>query len=256
MRNIKLTIEYDGTGFNGWQTQKRTSAQVHKCTRKRLKTVQEEIEKAGKKLFSKKINLIGAGRTDAGVHAKAQVANFRIDSKIPPDNIRNGLNSLLPRKISIISAEDAPLNFHAQLNSKGKIYKYTILNRRARSPLVETFSALVPYQLDIEKMRKTSKYLIGKKDFKSFQASDNKERGSIRTIERIDIISKPPLIEVHIKADGFLYNMARNIAGTLIDVGRGRFRPEAIKEILSKKQRPLAGHTAPAKGLCMEKVFY
>jgi len=244
MRNIKLIIEYDGTGFCGWQTQGR------------LKTVQEEIETAAKKLFNKKINLIGAGRTDSGVHARAQAANFRIDSGLALKNIKNGLNRLLPQSISIISAEEAPLKFHARFDAREKLYKYTILNRKSRSPLLHRHAAFVSYDLDIAAMRKAAKYLIGRKDFKSFQASDNVERHSVRTIKKIDIISTPPLIEIYIRADGFLYNMVRNIVGTLIDVARGRFKPEAVKEILQKKQRPSAGETAPAKGLCLEKIIY
>ena len=125
MRNIKLIIEYDGFGFNGWQTQKTSG--------KKLKTVQEEIEKAAKRLFNKKISLIGASRTDSGVHAKAQVANFRIDSNLPLDKIKNGLNSFLGRRISVISAEEVSLKFHSRKDSKGKLYKYTVLSRSMRS---------------------------------------------------------------------------------------------------------------------------
>ncbi|MDP2921409.1 MAG: tRNA pseudouridine(38-40) synthase TruA [Candidatus Omnitrophota bacterium] len=247
MRNIKLIIEYDGSGFNGWQ------AQVQKG---RLRTIQEEIEKAAKKLFGKKISLTGASRTDSGVHARAQAANFRIDSRLSLDKVKNGLNNYLPRRISVVSAEEVPVKFHSRFNSKGKLYKYTILNRQTRSPLLERYSAFVPYNLSLPDMKKAARYLVGKKDFKSFQAMGKKEKSSVRTIKRIDIISRPPAIEIYMEADGFLYNMARNIAGTLIEVGRGRFRPEYVKEILEKKQRPLAGQTAPAKGLCLEKVFY
>jgi len=279
MRNIKLIIEYDGTGFNGWQAQVKA---------KKLRTIQEEIEKAAKKLFNKKISLIGASRTDSGVHAKAQTANFRIDTTLPLYNIKNGLNSFLMRRISIISAEEVSLKFHSRVDSIGKLYKYTIVNRRSRSPLFDRHSAFVPYDLDITAMKKAAKYLIGRKDFKSFQASDKKERYSIRTVKKIEIIERPEsfpafhpeepfdgvypersrgaqgklrgegshFIDIYIQADGFLYNMARNIAGTLIEVGRGRFNPEKVKEILEKKHRPLAGRTAPAKGLCLERVFY
>lgn len=255
MRNIKLIIEYDGTGFNGWQTQRATS---HKSqvTSKKLKTIQGEIEKAGKKLFGKKINLIGSGRTDSGVHAKAQAANFRTDSRLPLNSIKKGLNGLLPHCISIISAEEAPLKFHSRFDSKGKLYKYTIVNRKSRAPLMGRHSAFVSYILDIETMKKAAKYLVGKNDFKSFQTIDKIKRDSVRTINKIRIVSTPPVIEIYIQADGFLYNMARNIVGTLIEVGRGRFEPKKVKEILEKKFRPLAGQTAPAKGLCLEKVFY
>lgn len=260
MRNIRLIIEYDGTDFNGWQAQKRLMPLVKgrgsRVKEKRLKTVQEEIEKAAKKLFGKKISLTGASRTDAGVHARAQAANFRIDSNLPLNKIKNGLNSLLSRRISIISAEEAALKFHSRFDSEGKLYKYTIINRKTRSPLLERFAVHFSYDLNILAMKRAAGYLTGKKDFKSFQASDKKEKDSVRTVKKIKIISRPPLVEIYIHADGFLYNMARNIAGTLMDVARGRFKPEEVKEILKKKYRPSAGHTAPAKGLCLEKVFY
>ena len=248
MRNIKLTIEYDGAGFNGWQTQRLRG--------KKLRTVQEEIEKAGKRLFGVPIKIIGAGRTDSGVHARAQVANFRTDSRLPLNNIKKGLNSLLPHRISIVSAEEACLKFHSRFDSKGKLYKYTIVNRKSRAPLMGRHSAFISYDLDIRAMRKAAKCLIGKKDFKSFQAVDKVERSSVRTVSKIKIVSNSPVIEIYIQADGFLYNMARNIVGTLIEVGRGYFKPEKVKEILAKKHRSLAGQTAPAKGLCLEKVFY
>lgn len=255
MRNIRLIIEYDGTGFNGWQTQ-RLKAQGSRVKGKRLKTIQGEIEKAAKKLIGKKISLIGASRTDSGVHAKAQVANFRTDSSLPISSIKNGLNSLLPRSISIVSAEETALKFHSRFDAKSKLYKYTIVNRKSRSPLLYRYAAYFSYDMNIPAMRKAGRYLIGKKDFRSFQASDKKEKDSIRTVKRIQVISRPPLIEIYVQADGFLYNMVRNIAGTLMEVGRGRFKPETVKEILGKKHRPCAGHTAPAKGLCLEKVFY
>lgn len=221
------------------------------------KTVQEEIEKSGKRLFGKSITVIGAGRTDSGVHAKAQAANFRINSNLPITNIKNGLNSFLPRQISIISSEEVTFKFHSRLDSIGKLYKYTIINRKSRSPLLERYAAFVPYDLDLTMMRRAAKHLIGKKDFKSFQTSNKKEkRSSVRTVKKIAIISRAPIIEIYIQADGFLYNMARNIAGTLIEAGRGRFKPEKVKEILEKKHKPSASYTAPAKGLCLEKVFY
>lgn len=247
MRNICLTIEYDGTRFCGWQSQR---------DEKRLKTVQEEIEKAGKKLFGKRISLIGAGRTDSGSHAEAQVANFKVRSNLPLYNIKKGLNRYLPKDISILSVDYVKTDFHARFDSKGKLYRYTILNRRSRSPLLNRYSAFITYDLDINAMRKASKCFIGKKDFKSFQSSDKKDISSIRTIKSLTIVEKSPIIEIYIRADGFLYRMVRNIAGTLIDVGRLRLSPEDVKEILSKRHRPLAGQTAPAKGLCLVKVFY
>lgn len=247
IRNIRLTIEYDGTRFCGWQIQRK-----HKGS----KTVQEEIEKAAKKLFGKKIKLTGACRTDGGVHAEAQVANFKIDSNIPLLNVKKGLNNYLPRDIAILSVDVVKPDFHARFDAKKKLYRYTIINRKVRSPLRKRHSAFVSYDMDIESMRRAAKYFIGKKDFKSFQASDKKKRSSVRHITRLDIFNRSELIEICIQADGFLYNMARNIAGTLIDVGRGRIKPGSINEILTKKLRSLAGQTAPAKGLCLVKVFY
>ncbi|MFH1853720.1 MAG: tRNA pseudouridine(38-40) synthase TruA [Candidatus Omnitrophota bacterium] len=248
MRNIRLTIEYDGTRFLGWQAQSNT---------KKLKTVQGEIEKAASRLFGRKARLKGAGRTDSGVHAEAQAANFKIDSNLPLYNITKGLNSYLPSDIAIISAEDVPLDFHSRFDAREKLYRYTIVNRKVRSPLLMRYAAMCSYDLDIGAMKKAAGYLIGKKDFKSFKAADKKESNSIRHIKRLDIITKQSsIIEIYIQADGFLYNMVRNIAGTLIDVGRGRIRPEAVKDILKKRHRPAAGQTAPAKGLCLVKVFY
>ena len=267
MRNIRLTIEYDGTRFSGWQAQ---------AGAKSLKTIQEEIEKAGKKLFGKKIRVIGAGRTDSGVHAEGQVANFKIQSSLALINIKKGLNSYLPKDIAVVSAEEVPLSFHARFNAKEKLYRYRIFNRDTRSPILQRFSAFSSYDFDINAMKKAAKYFVGKKDFKSFQASDKKKKSSIRTIKRLkilrfaqddpfirrknsprgQIIKKPPVIDIYIKGDGFLYNMVRNIVGTLIDVGRGKISPDAVKEILSKKHRPSAGQTAPAEGLSLLKVIY
>ncbi|MBU4312798.1 MAG: tRNA pseudouridine(38-40) synthase TruA [Candidatus Omnitrophica bacterium] len=245
-RNIRLTIEYDGSRFCGWQTQRRT----------RRKTVQEEVEKAGRKLFGKKINLIGAGRTDSGVHAEAQVANFRVDSRLPLRNIKKGLNSHLPKDIAILSAEDVKSDFHARFDAREKLYKYTIINRKVRSPLLKRHAAFISYDLDIGAMKKAARHFVGKKDFRSFQASDKKERHSVRTVTKCDVISRHPIVDIYIQADGFLYNMVRNIVGTLIDVGRGRTKPEQVKKILFKRHRSAAGQTAPAKGLCLVKVLY
>lgn len=248
MRNIRLTIEYDGSRFSGWQAQSNT---------RKLRTIQEEIERSAVRLFGKKIKLIGAGRTDSGVHAEAQAANFKIDSGLAIDNIKKGLNSRLPDDIAVISAEDVPLKFHSRFDAREKLYRYTMLNRKTRSPLLRKYAAVCFYDLDIRAMKKAASHLVGKKDFKSFQAADKKNRSSVRHIKKLNIIKKDnSVIEINIQADGFLYNMVRNIAGTLIDVGRGRIKPEAIKDILKKRHRPAAGKTAPAKGLCLLKVFY
>jgi len=264
VRNIRLIIEYDGTNFNGWQRQdlktKQDSAGYtpHNNThiRRKIKTIQGEVEKACKRLFGKVVKVIGASRTDSGVHAEGQVANFKVESELSVERIKRGLNSYLPREIVILSADDVPLDFHSRYDAKKKLYRYRIINRDCRSPLLQRYAVQVPYRLDIKALRKAARYFLGKKDFKAFQTKDKKEKNSIRTVSRLDIFSKKGLIEIYIEADGFLYNMVRNIVGTLIDVARGRLKPEDVKEILSKKKRYLTGYTAPAKGLCLVKVCY
>ncbi len=256
MRNIKLIIEYDGTRYNGWQRQSPRQRTKSPSKRRRFKTIQEEIEKTLKRLLKEEVVLIGAGRTDSGVHAEAQVANFKTGSKLSVRNIRDGLNSLLPKDIAIKKAEEVPLKFNSRFNTKAKLYRYRIFNSKTRSPLVQKYTALITYALDISKMRREAKSLIGRHNFKSFQGSNKRSKNSIRNLKRLDIVKKAKFIDFYIEADGFLYNMVRNIVGTLIEVGRGRFPEGSLKEILSSKFRGSAGPTAPPKGLCLLKVRY
>lgn len=230
MRNIKLEIEYDGTDYSGWQTQR-------KC-----KTIQGTIEKALQKILQEKVRLIGSGRTDAGVHAQAQIANFKTNSKIPARNIQLALNALLPEDIVILKAKDAPLDFHARYNAKCKTYRYTILNREYPSALLRNHTYLYPYKLNLNLMRKEAESLLGKHDFRAFQTLDKKRRNPIRIIKSIKIKKKGPLIDIYITANGFLYNMVRRIVGALLEIGRGKF--------------PLSHPNVPAKGLTLIKVSY
>ena len=246
MRNIKLTIEYDGTNYNGWQTQ-----------RKGLKTIQAEIEKAIAKITGKKSHLYGSGRTDSKVHAKGQIANFHTNSSLALKRLQRGLNAVSPDDISITKTEEAAKNFHSRFDAKAKTYRYTILNRKSSSPFIKRYSLYIPYRLNLSTMKKEAKALLGRHNFKSFQASDKKERSAVRTIKKININnSKDSLITIDIEADGFLYNMVRNIIGTLIEAGRGKFPPGSTKRILNAKDRNQAGPTAPAHGLCLMKVRY
>lgn len=270
MRNIKLTIEYDGTNYAGWQRQKNTR-----------RTIQETIEKALVKLFRQKINLIASGRTDAGVHAVAQIANFYARSKIPAKNIPRALNSFLPSDISIKEAKDRPGDFHSRFSAKSKTYRYLVLNQDCPSALSRNYAYYVPYKLDINKMRRASRSFLGRRDFSAFCASGSSAKDTVRTIKKISIkrgfnytLSPPdrsragairyPLICIEITADGFLYNMARSIVGTLIEIARGKIEPAVIRKILSAKQKKIAGlpdriragPTAPASGLYLVKVTY
>ena len=244
MRNIKLTIAYDGTGYSGWQFQKNGSS------------VQETIQKAIKKVTGQALHLTGSGRTDAGVHAAAQTANFKTLSKLPVKNIQMALNTSLPRDIVIIAAEEAGPSFDSRHSAKSKVYRYTIFNNDFLPPLLRHYAAKCYYALDIRLMRKAARALEGRRDFKAFQAKDGVEKKSVRTLKSVKVKKEGDVINIDMEADGFLYNMARNIAGTLVDVGRGRIPADGIGNILKKKDRRLSGPTMPAKGLCLVKVNY
>ncbi|MCX7903673.1 MAG: tRNA pseudouridine(38-40) synthase TruA [Caloramator sp.] len=244
MKNIKIVIEYDGTRYCGWQRQKNGVS------------IQETIEGAIEKVTGEKIEIIGSSRTDAGVHAKGQVANFYTSSSIPSEKICYAINSFLPDDIVILSSEEVPQDFHSRYNSKGKRYSYTILNRRMPSALLKNYSAHIPYELNFEDMIRASRYFLGEHDFSAFKSTGSSVKGSVRNIRGLDLIKDEDIIKMYIEANGFLYNMVRIIAGTLIEVGRGRIKPDDIPLIIESKDRKKAGPTAPAQGLCLEKVYY
>lgn len=244
MKNIKIVIEYDGTRYCGWQRQKNGVS------------IQETIEKAIEKVTGEKIEIIGSSRTDAGVHAKGQVANFLTSSTVPPEKICYAINSFLPDDIVILSSQEVPLDFHSRYSSKGKKYSYTILNRKIPSALLKNYSAHIPYELNIEDMIRASKYFLGEHDFSAFKSTGSSVKGNVRTIKRLELIKDEDIIKMFIEANGFLYNMVRIIAGTLIEVGKGRIKPDDIPFILDSRDRKKAGPTAPAQGLCLEKVYY
>ncbi|HEC91727.1 MAG TPA: tRNA pseudouridine(38-40) synthase TruA [Candidatus Atribacteria bacterium] len=245
MRRIKLILEYDGTGFHGWQFQPG------------LRTVQGVLVDALQKMTNEKIKLIAAGRTDAGVHALAQVAHFNTASTIPLDGFLNGLNSLLPDDLVVKDVKDVGQEFHAQRSAIGKRYLYRILNRALPSAIVRFRVWHIPTILDIYKMSEGCKYLIGKHDFSSFRASGSEIRGSVREIFEIKINKeKGDFINIIIFANGFLKQMARNIVGTLVEIGTSKYPPKYIKEILEAKDREKAGPTAPPYGLYLLEVVY
>ena len=244
MRNIKLTIRYDGTRYAGWQSQKNGLA------------IQDVIQNAIKRITGQRISLIGSGRTDAGVHAEAQVANFRTKSKIPLEKIRMALNSMLPKDIAVTNVEEVSRKFNAQKSAKSKRYRYTIMNNDYMDPLVRHFAAKCFYKLDINSMRKAARYLVGRHDFKSFRTTDGEEKNSVRIIKKIKIEKYGDLVYIYIEANGFLYNMARSIVGTLVEVGRGKFKIASVKKIILQRNRRFSGPTMPAKGLCMVAVKY
>lgn len=244
MVNVKLTIQYDGTNYCGWQKQKNGNS------------IQEEIERAIKLVTGERVNLIGSGRTDSGVHAKGQVANFLTNSNIPVDRFKFALNSKLPRDISIIDSRKVDKNFHSRFDALGKRYQYIIYNRKIRNPLYRNFAYHVPYFLDYKEMEKATKYFLGTQDFSSFMASNSSVKTTIRTIYNFTIKRREDLIIFSIEGNGFLYNMVRIIIGTLVEIGSGKLKSDSISYIIHSKNRGRAGHTAPPQGLYLDKVFY
>ena len=259
MRNIKLNIEYDGTDYCGWQSQghKDTRTQGHP-------SIQETIERVLSKILQEKIRLTASGRTDAGVHAHRQVANFKTDSRISLKKLQYALNSLLPKDIVVAKAQEAKPNFHSRFDAKSKIYRYAILNAPYMSAFLRNKVYFYPYPLDIRLMRKESRCLLGKHDFKAFCASGSSAKTTTRTIKKISIAKRHctlyhvpcTMVTIDIEADGFLYNMVRSIAGTLMQIGNGRFQAGILRKILISLNRKLAGPTAPACGLYLLTVKY
>lgn len=253
MRNIRLEIEYDGTGYCGWQIQNSRQSIVYSPEKK---TIQHTIENVLQKILQEKIRLIGSGRTDAGVHAKAQVANFTTPSEVELHKLQAALNALLPEDISIRKIKEVSDDFHSRFSAQSKIYRYTILNSAHRGVLLRNYVFFCRYPLDIKRMQREAGVLLGTHDFSAFCSSAGKYRNPKKTIKKLKIIKYNDLLYIEIEADGFLYNMVRNIAGTLIEIGRGRFPPESMKSILDSRNRKCAGPTLPAKGLCLIKVKY
>jgi len=256
MRNIKLLIEYDGSGYCGWQVQKKK------------KSIQEVIESALRKITGEKTRLIASGRTDAGAHAIAQAANFRTSKGISAQKLQKALNGLLPEDISITDATDVPPGFHSRFDAASKVYRYFVLNRKFPSAITAGRMLYYPYPLNVALMQKEARILLGRHDFSAFCAANGNKKCAVRMIKNIDVRAEAYLplagskksdrsvIAITVEADGFLYNMVRNIAGTLVEIGRGRFPAGSMKRILHSKDRGKAGPTLPAHGLYLIKVKY
>jgi len=247
LRNIRMEIEYDGTNYCGWQIQSRNFSK---------KSIQQVLEQTLKKILHEKVKLIASGRTDAGVHAQGQVANFYSKSIIPLEKLQRSLNALLPDDIVVKKVALAPLDFHARFQAKSKLYRYTIINRNVPSVFMRQQALFYPYPLNLKLMRQEAKALLGRHNLKAFQAAGKKEKSTTKEIKYISIQKNNDIITIDIEADGFLHHMARNIVGTLIEIGRGRFPKGTIKQLLKLKDRKKAGPTAAACGLCLMKVNY
>jgi tRNA pseudouridine38-40 synthase len=246
-RTIKMVIAYDGTGFCGWQAQPGR------------RTVQDEIEQVLRRVVNHPLSIHGAGRTDSGVHAAGQVAHFVTTSTIPADNIRRAVGSRLPPDIGLVRVCEVPAEFHATLSAVSKLYRYRLWNDSHRP--VEHHLQRYTYHcwrpLDVGLMQEAAAYFVGHQDFAAMASQGGKQRlTTCRTLYRCDVYRHYQEVRVEVEGSGFLYNMVRNMVGTLVEVGRGRWTPQKVRDILASGDRANAGQTLPAHGLCMQWVKY
>ncbi len=247
MKSFKVVITFDGTAYHGWQRQKNGI------------TVQERIENALEKIFGTPITVTGCSRTDAGVHAHNFVFNFSAETQIPAEKLPHALNYHLDRDISALSAVEVDDSFNARFSAKGKKYVYRIWNGRIRDPFADKYSWHIPYHLDIDKMKAAAVCFEGTHDFAGFMATGGDQKTTVRTVTECSVRQNPDCkedIRITVSADAFLYNMARIITGTLLDVGLNKTEPEDIPRIIESKDRTLGGMTAPPQGLFLEEIFY
>lgn len=244
MRKIHLIVEYDGTDYAGWQRQSNAM------------TVQEQLERAIKKLTGETLCVHGASRTDAGVHALGQSAHFETESRIPADKFSFALNTLLPADIRVFRSEEVNADFHSRFSGKGKRYRYLFYASPHAGALNRRTHAHVIYPLDVEKMAREAKTLVGTHDFGAFAASGSVVKDTVRTIYRADVFQNDREIQLIVEGNGFLYNMVRIIAGTLIGVGSGKIEMGAFARAIESGNRLDLGITAPAHGLTLMEVFY
>ncbi len=245
MRRIRLVVAYDGTNYCGWQIQPNGI------------TIEEVLNRELSRITGEKIQVIGASRTDSGVHALGNVAVFDTESRIPPERFSYALNQRLPEDIVAARSEEVPQDWHPRYQDKiRKTYEYHIYNAKTPDPLKRKYTTFVSFPLDIRKMREAAEYLVGEHDFASFCNIRTNALNTVRTVEEASIVKDGADITVRVRGDGFLYNMVRIIAGTLIRVGRGFYAPERVKEILEEKERTAAGVTAPPNGLVLVGIEY
>jgi len=244
VRNIKLTLAYDGSSYHGWQIQPGQ------------KTVQGLVTEAICALTHTCVTVTGASRTDAGVSALAQAALVQIDTPIPVENLAKAITDRLPPDIAVTEAVEVADTFDVIGAVKKKLYRYTIFSGSSRPVLQIRHCWHIPGKLDIEAMKRAAEKLMGKKDFKSFASAADKRESSVRTIFSCDVTCRQEWVYIDVAGDGFLYNMVRNIVGTLVEVGRGRFSAEKMDEIIAAKDRTAAGPIAPAEGLCLMWIKY
>lgn len=244
MKRIRLLISYDGTNYCGWQVQ------INGIT------VEEVVNKTLTDLLGEPIEVIGASRTDSGVHAVGNVAVFDSDTRIPAEKISFALNQRLPNDIRIQKSDEVPLDWHPRFQESVKTYEYKILNRRFPDPLKRLYTHFVYMPLDVEQMKQAATYLVGEHDFASFCSAGSQVQSTVRTVYTLEVEKEEDVISIRISGNGFLYNMVRIIVGTLMKVGLGVYPPEHVMEILEAKDRYAAGPKAPACGLTLININY
>lgn len=244
MKRVKLVVVYDGTNYHGWQVQDNGI------------TIEEVLNRTISELVQEDIKVIGASRTDAGVHACGNVAVFDTESRIPGDKFSFALNQRLPEDIRIQESCEVDADFHPRYADTVKTYEYNILNRRFELPTKRLYAAFCYYPMDIERMNQAAAYLVGEHDFKSFCSAGAQVQTTVRTIYAVNVTKADDMVHIRITGNGFLYNMVRIIAGTLMQVGTGLMEPEQVKEILEARDRSKAGPTAVAKGLTLVEIRY
>ena len=242
MKRIMLTVAYDGTDYCGWQLQP-TGV-----------TIEEVLNRELSRLLSEDIRVQGVSRTDSGVHALGNLCVFDTETRIPPEKIAMALNQSLPEDIVIQRSEEVPGEFHPRKCRSIKTYEYVIWNSRIPNPLMRRYSYFYYMKLDVDRMRQAAQYLLGEHDFKSFCSSGSDKDITVRTLTALDVLQEGPRITLRVSGNGFLYNMVRIIAGTLLRVGTGFWSPEHVKEILEAKDRSAAGPKAPARGLTLMEI--
>lgn len=244
MKRVRMVVAYDGTNYSGWQVQPNGI------------TIESEINRCLYELLHEEIHIVGASRTDSGVHAKGNIAIFDTETKMPADKISYALNQRLPDDIRIQKSDEVDLDFHPRYCHMRKTYEYHIYNAEFESPTARLYSYFTYRKIDVEKMQKAAKYFIGEHDFLSFCSVNSQVKTTVRTIYDLDVVKQEHEICIRITGNGFLYNMVRIIAGTLLEVGYGKRKPEEMEQILLGKNRALAGPTAPAHGLILDRYEY
>ena len=245
MRNIRLLLQYEGTRYQGWQRQ--TSSE---------NTIQGKLEQLLSKMCKEPIEIMGSGRTDAGVHALGQVANFHTTSTMSAEEMLSYINEYLPQDIAVLQVTEAAPGFHSRLNACGKRYCYRVINSAIPNVFWRRYALEVPLKLDVEAMEKAASYLSGEHDFKAFTSAKKGKKSTVRRIDKIDIAREGDRLTFTFEGNGFLHHMVRILVGTLLEVGMGKSKPEEMSEILASGSREKAGALVPAKGLTLMEVFY